>query len=440
MYRQGLRAGGAPASLWAREPWRSPRLPARCASAVPLTELPRVVLKAGKARLFSKGGHPLVYGGAVDRVVGRPTPKAGDAVVVADGADAPIAWGLFNPDSMFRVRPCTKWASLREAHLWQKPMSLPSAFTNVYRLINSEGDRLSGLVVDILNDRLIVASTAAWAERYREHLEHCLKEVTGLQHVVWRPNEALLQEEGLAYSRPSPDAPLAQASDQEAEQPVRICEGGLHFLAQPMGQKTGFYADQRDSRALVRTLAAGKHVLDLYCFTGGFALNAALGGAASVRGLDTSRPAIELARQNADLNSRESSAPEFLVDDAAAFMRREVDALATSSSKAQQPDLIILDPPKLAPNRKTLNRALHHYHRLNTLAMKLVAPGGLLMTCSCSGAVAQSNTFLPMLQEAATAAGRRITVLRMAGASPDHTLDPNCPEGSYLTNVLLAVS
>ncbi|KAK9838593.1 hypothetical protein WJX84_002574 [Apatococcus fuscideae] len=411
MYRQGLRAGGAPASLWAREPWRSPRLPARCASAVPLTELPRVVLKAGKARLFSKGGHPLVYGGAVDRVVGRPTPKAGDAVVVADGADAPIAWGLFNPDSMFRVRPCT-----------------------------NEGDRLSGLVVDILNDRLIVASTAAWAERYREHLEHCLKEVTGLQHVVWRPNEALLQEEGLAYSRPSPDAPLAQASDQEAEQPVRICEGGLHFLAQPMGQKTGFYADQRDSRALVRTLAAGKHVLDLYCFTGGFALNAALGGAASVRGLDTSRPAIELARQNADLNSRESSAPEFLVDDAAAFMRREVDALATSSSKAQQPDLIILDPPKLAPNRKTLNRALHHYHRLNTLAMKLVAPGGLLMTCSCSGAVAQSNTFLPMLQEAATAAGRRITVLRMAGASPDHTLDPNCPEGSYLTNVLLAVS
>ncbi|GAB4820138.1 hypothetical protein N2152v2_007184 [Parachlorella kessleri] len=186
---------------------------------------------------------------------------------------------------------------------------------------------------------------------------------------------------------------------------IVVLENGIKFVASPMGQKTGFYADQRDSRATLRVLAAGRSVLDLCCYSGGFALGGAVGGATQVLGVDSSAAALELAQQNAELNDVAGSC-RFVKADVGDFMKQAV-------AEGQQWDIVVFDPPKLAPNRKSLARALQRYRRLNAQAMRLAA---------------------------ARDAGKRIVVLREAGPALDHTLDPAYPEGRYLTNVLLRVS
>lgn len=213
---------------------------------------------------------------------------------------------------------------------------------------------------------------------------------------------------------------------------AQVVENGVRYLASLDGQKTGFYADQRDSRLLLRSLASGSSVLDLCCYSGGFALNAALGGASYITGVDSSSPALELAKSNASLNRLDANSIDFVKADVAEYMK-------SALSEGKQWDIVVLDPPKLAPNRKVLQRATAKYRNLNAMAIRLTKPGGLLMTCSCSGAMTQSGNFLSVIQEAAMSANRRVTQLRYAGAAPDHTIDPAYPEGTYLTNVLLRV-
>ncbi|MBA0790036.1 hypothetical protein Gohar_014707 [Gossypium harknessii] len=192
------------------------------------------------------------------------------------------------------------------------------------------------------------------------------------------------------------------------------------------------------------TISHGQRVLDVCCYSGGFALNAAKGGAMSITGtvnvilsdillgVDTSLPALELARENIALNNLDPEKTSFLREDATVFMKG---ALSRNDSW----DIVILDPPKLAPSRKVLQSASGMYRNLNSLAMKITRRGGLLMTCSCSGAMTQSGTFLRTLQGAASMAERKITVLRQSGAGCDHPIDPSYPEGAYLSNILLRV-
>ncbi|CAI7816759.1 unnamed protein product [Closterium sp. NIES-54] len=283
---------------------------------------------------------------------------------------------------------------------------------------------------------------------------------------------------------------------------VKVMENGVLFwVAMASGQKTGFYSDQRDSRLFLRSLIASSlhgrgssaahngltrtdatcngdrdtgsqnatdgqpststssspsspatavdtgrafppsplsahrrlsRVLDLCCYSGGFAINAALAGASDVTAVDSSPSALSLAAANVVLNGLPPSAVLFERADISAFMQRAV-------AQQQQWDLVVLDPPKLAPTRKSLPRALHRYRRLNSLALRLVAPGGLLMTCSCSGAVSQQHLLPGILREAAASAGRQVMVVREAGAAPCHPIDPACPEGTYLTNLLAFV-
>ncbi|KAL2632026.1 hypothetical protein R1flu_016712 [Riccia fluitans] len=265
----------------------------------------------------------------------------------------------------------------------RKMLGLPATETNVYRLINSEGDGLSGLITDVLGEHLVVASSAAWVERMK------------------------IDE-------------------------VEVVENSIRYRASPTGQKTGFYADERDNRHFLRLLCKGKTVLDLCCYSGGFALNAIVGGASHVTGVDSSGPAIELAKANAALNGIEEGRCTFIRQDSKHF-------LSLSVAEGRSWDIVILDPPKLAPNRKVLPRAMVQYRRLNALTMRAINPKGLLMTCSCSGAMTQSGQFLSVLQEASKQAGRKLTQLRYAGPSSDHTLDVSYPEGAYLTNVLLKV-
>ncbi|XP_074296015.1 uncharacterized protein LOC141623756 isoform X2 [Silene latifolia] len=387
----------------------------------------KVVLKKGKTQLF-KNGSPMVYSGAVDRIVGRPPPTTGDVVLVADGAEKPIGWGLYNSVSMFSVRLMQlEQETLTDSscafnmerllqhrinaatHL-RNQLGLPSTNTNAYRLVNSEGDRLSGLIVDVFDDVAVVASSAAWVEKYKPDIMACIKNVAGITHISWRPSLEILKEEGLDLSN-SETTPDTHRS---------------------MVKKTGFYADQRENRQFIATIAKGKTVLDICCYSGGFALNALKGGAASVTGVDSSLPALELAKENVILNDLDPDTVSFLKHDATDFMKN-------AASRNESWDIVILDPPKLAPRKEVLRNASGMYRNLNALAMRLTKKGGILMTCSCSGAMTQSGLFMTIIQGAATMAGRRVTVVRQAGAACDHPIDPSYPEGAYLSNIMLRV-
>ncbi|KAL7217504.1 hypothetical protein ACSBR2_010871 [Camellia fascicularis] len=308
----------------------------------------------------------------------------------------------------------------------RRSLGLPSANTNAYRLVNSEGDRLSGLIIDIFGDLAVIASSAAWVEKYKPQIKACISGLDGINCISWRPSIEILKEEGLYISDSKeihPPSPLER---------IKVMENGISYLISLEGQKTGFYADQRESRQFISTISDGQKVLDMYCYSGGFALNASHGGATNVTGVDSSLPALELANENIALNNLDPGKISVLRRDATDFMK---DAL----SRNETWDIIIMDPPKLAPRRKVLQSASGMYRNLNSLAMQLTKRGGLLMTCSCSGAMTQSGTFLQTLQAAASIAGRKITVIRQAGAACDHPIDPSYPEGAYLSNILLRV-
>ncbi|TVU32782.1 hypothetical protein EJB05_24538, partial [Eragrostis curvula] len=406
-------------------------------------DLAKVVLKKGKTQIF-RDGSPMVYSGAVDRIIGRPPPKSGDVVLVADGTEKPIGWGLYNSVSMFCVRlmqleeearrdpTCAlNMERLLEARILsavnlRRSLGLPSANTNAYRLINSEGDRLSGLIVDIFADAAVIASSAAWVEKYRQEIQFLVSKVDGVNHIKWRSSADILKEEGLDI--PEPKEPASSSCST-----VKVMENGIMYLVSLEGQKTGFYADQRENRHFVSLLSKDQRVLDLCCYSGGFALNAAKGGAANVIGIDSSGSALDLANENIVLNELSPEKVSFIKGDATAFMKGAI-------SKNELWDLIILDPPKLAPRKKVLQSASGMYRNLNALAMQVVKRGGLLMTCSCSGAMTQSGMFLKTIQGAASMADRKVTVLRQAGAACDHPIDPAYPEGQYLSNYLLRVT
>ncbi|XVF87910.1 hypothetical protein PTKIN_Ptkin19aG0006200 [Pterospermum kingtungense] len=370
----------------------------------------KVVLKKGRTQLF-KDGNPMVYSGAVDRIIGRPPPKTGDIVLVADGTEKPIGWGLYNSVSMFCVRlmqleeEATRDPScaldlrkLLETRIYaamelRRGLGLPSATTNTYRLVNSEGDRLSGLIVDVFGDLAVVASSAAWVEKHKSHIEACISSIDEINHVHWRRSVEILKEEGMDVSD------LKDLHPSTCPPRTKVIENGISYAISLEGQKTGFYADQRENRMFLSMISQGQKVLDICCYTGGFSLNAAKGGAMSITGVDTSLPALELARENIALNNLDPEKISFLREDANEFMKGAL-------SRNESWDIVILDPPKLAPSRKVLQSASGMYRNLNSLAMQITRRGGLLMTCSCSGAMTQSGMFLRTLQARCCIDGR----------------------------------
>ncbi|CAA2981863.1 23S rRNA (cytosine(1962)-C(5))-methyltransferase [Olea europaea subsp. europaea] len=245
--------------------------------------------------------------------------------------------------------------------------------------------RLSGLIVDIFGDEAVVASSAAWVEKYKQKIKDCIGRINNINNVTWRPSTEILKEEGLDFS----DSAFVESSN--SSRMVKVVENGISYLISLEGQKTGFYADQRDNRKLISSISEGQKILDIFCYTGGFALNAACGGALSVTGVDSSLPALEIANENIVLNGLDPGRISFLRQDATEFMKNAI-------TKGESWDIVILDPPKLAPRRKVLQSASGMYRNLNSLAMQITRRGGLLMTCSCSGAMTQSGTFLRVLQ------------------------------------------
>ncbi|ONK65834.1 uncharacterized protein A4U43_C06F1450 [Asparagus officinalis] len=250
--------------------------------------LARVVLKKGKTQLF-RDGSPMVYSGAVDRIVGRPPPKTGDTVLVADGTEKPIGWGVYNSVSMFCVRlmqleeEATRdpYCALDMERLIEirfdaavelrKRMGLPSADTNAYRLVNSEGDRLSGLIVDVFGDVAVVASSAAWVEKYKQEIELHVGRINGVNHVNWRPSVDILKEEGLDILDSK-----EKTSPYTGRVKCMVMENGVCYLVSLEGQRTGIYADQRENRHLISLISKDQKVPDVCCYICGFGFEAAL--------------------------------------------------------------------------------------------------------------------------------------------------------------------
>ncbi|MEI7781677.1 MAG: class I SAM-dependent rRNA methyltransferase [Planctomycetota bacterium] len=392
-----------------------------------------MILKPKRARPFF-GRHPWVLDSAVLRVEGAPTDGAVVDLATHDGNF--VARGLWNAASRLRVRLYAFDAATKlDTAFWQARIESAVKLRQVLglddragaaRLVNSEGDNLSGLIVDRYGDHLAVQVTAL-------AMAHRLEEICDTLEAVVKPAGILLRgaERGLAKLEGLHLADRLVRGTAPAG-PIFVHEHGLKFgVDLTEGQKTGYYLDQRDNRQAAARYARGRRVLDMFCYSGGFSVACAqTGGAASVLAVDSSAKATALAKANADLNG----AANVAVETADAF--EKLDALAAAGERF---GMVILDPPKFARSRASLDDALRAYHRINRVAVGLLEPGGILVTCSCSGSVSRDD-FLQMLAGVAQRSGRPLQLLECRGAAPDHPVSASCLEGEYLKCVIARVA
>jgi 23S rRNA (cytosine1962-C5)-methyltransferase len=293
-----------------------------------------------------------------------------------------------------------------------------------YRLVFSEGDGLSGCTVDRYDRWLVVQFTALGMAKRRELVADLLEELLHPEGIYTRTERGIGEMEGLELQ----DGLLR---GQIPTEPVKIDEGRLTFLVHlTEGQKTGFYLDQRDNRQAVARLSNGRRVLDAFCYTGGFGLHAARAGAAEVVGVDVSESALALARENARLNGL----------DGISFVRADVfDHLDHCVQAGERFGLIVLDPPKFARRRSAVEDAMSGYRRLQKLALRLLEPGGILVTCCCSGLITD-EMLEALLAQLAAEERREIQVLEKRGQAADHPVAVTCPESDYLKCLISRVS
>ncbi len=371
--------------------------------------------------------HPWVYPEAIAQIDGAY--ENGDAVVVKGPNGEFVGGGFINDKSRLMVRLVTFDKGIpvdddlmrrrtREAiELRDRVLRLPDR-ADAYRVIHSEGDGLPGLIVDRYADHIVIQCTSLAVSNRLDPILDVLQAAYEPRGIYERGKaEGLRAREGLPAGR-------GTLRGEEPPERVEIHEGGLTYLVNMAdGQKTGFFLDQRDNRALAATFAAGRSVLDVCSFTGGFALAAAKGGAERVRGFDASAKAIAIAAENATANG---------VAETVDFERAEMfDELKRLRDAGEEFGLVILDPPKFARNRSEVRRALTGLRELNALAMRVLAPGGILITCTCSHHI-DDAPFEETLREAARRARRELAILERRGAGLDHPTSLHCPEGRYL--------
>jgi 23S rRNA (cytosine1962-C5)-methyltransferase len=396
-----------------------------------LTPLPRVLLRPGREHTTG-ARHPWLFSGAVDRVEGSPAD--GDEVVLEDSEGRAVGRGLWNARSQIRVRVYTTdpdqplddafWTgrvARAVAGRRQNPNLHPD---DPVRLVFSEADGLSGLVVDRMGDWLVVQFTSLALHRRLDVFLDALEQEFHPAGIMLRTEKGILEEEGLELA----DGILR---GREPEGPVPLADGQLRMLADlRTGQKTGFYLDQRWNRRAVARWAEGRRAADVCTYSGGFALHLALGGAASVVGVDVSASALALAAEHARLNGMEDRL-QWVRSDAAKWLLAESEA-------GRSYDLVVLDPPRFARSRRGVPGALNGYARLNEAAIRILEPGGILATFSCSGRVTR-EAFSGVLAEVAGRTGRRLRILETLGQPADHPVDPNTPETAYLKGFILHV-
>jgi 23S rRNA (cytosine1962-C5)-methyltransferase len=391
--------------------------------------LNKLILKAGRERSL-KRRHPWVFSGAVAKVQGNPGP--GETIGLWSATGEFLAVAAYSPQSQIVAR-IWDWKeraidraffneNIKRA-VEQRRTLLQGTDTDAVRLVHGESDGLPGVVADRYGDTVVLQLSSAGADRWRAEIADALLDASGAGRIWERSDADVRQLEGLA--------PVTAAL-RGAREPTRlvVTENGLQFgIDLEHGHKTGFYLDQRDNRRRVRELAQGCDVLDAFCYSGGFALNALAGGAKSVTAVDSSADALALARGNAELN--QLAQPEWLEGDVFQLLRRFRD-------QARSFDLIVLDPPKFAPTAAHAENAARAYKDINLLAFKLLRPGGLLVTFSCSGGVA-TDLFQKIIAGAALDAGADAQIIERLGPGADHPVALNFPEGDYLKGLICRV-
>jgi 23S rRNA (cytosine1962-C5)-methyltransferase len=392
-----------------------------------------LLLKKGRDKSLRRR-HPWIFSGAVEKVDGKP--GRGDTVDVLDAARKSLARAAYSPKSQIRARVWTFDPSeevdaaffrtriqtalaLREA--------LPAArHANALRLVHGESDGLPGLVVDRYADVLVAQFLAAGVERWRDPILDSLMELTGCAAIYERSDAEVRKLEGL-----EPRAGFARGNRNAARCP--IIEYGLNFRVDvEQGQKTGFFLDQRENRQRVRALAAGREVLDGFCYTGGFSIAALAGGAKRVTAIESSAAALEVAKDNLAANPLDASRIDFQQADVFEKLRK----LRDQNAKF---DLVVLDPPKFAPTAAQVKKAARAYKDINLWALKLLAPGGLLATFSCSGGVS-AELFQSIVAGAALDAGVDARIIERFTAAADHPVALPFPEAEYLKGLLVLKS
>ncbi|HYH07992.1 MAG TPA: class I SAM-dependent rRNA methyltransferase [Thermoanaerobaculia bacterium] len=378
-----------------------------------------ITLKRGKERVAANK-HPWIFAGAIQAERG---PEDAPLGVLVDAEGKRVASGFYSRHSQIRLRALTFGdeevtpeliaarlvrAIARRQHLFA------DGSTNAARLVHAEGDDLSSIVVDRYNDVVVVEITNRGAEQFKPLIVETLQRELAPRTIFFKND------------LPSRALERLPTGNEGTGAATTILESGLQFRVDPSeGQKTGFFLDQRENRRMARSFAAEKRVLNLFSYSGAFGVYAAAGGASSVTNVDISAPAIETARMNHELNG---TTGEHVVADAFQYVRQRHEPF----------DLLICDPPAFAKSRGEVERAARGYKDVNLHAMRMVAPGGLMMTFSCSGHMSL-DLFQKVIFAAALDSGRQVSFVRRLTAGSDHPVSLYCPEGEYLKGFLLEV-
>ncbi|WP_373697590.1 class I SAM-dependent rRNA methyltransferase [Porphyromonas loveana] len=400
-----------------------------------MTALPTICLLPRKEESV-KRFHPWIFSGAIASITGKPVE--GDLVQVLSSTLEMLGVGHYEKGSI-AVRMLSFDAdTVVDARFWEE--RLAAAFrlrqalgliryddsvsrNTVYRLVHGEGDGLPGLIVDVYGHTAVLQAHSVGMHRVRIELAQAIVAASSgsIRTVYYKSDSTLPFKAGLE----SADGFLIASGQAEAEH-----ENGLLFLPDWIkGQKTGFFIDQRENRSLLEKYAAGRRVLNMFCYSGGFSLYAMRGGAAVVHSVDSSARAIHMLEKNMELNYAGDSRHESQTTDAFRFL---------DSMEAGAYDLIVLDPPAFAKHRKVLRNALIGYRKLNAVAIRKIAPGGVLFTFSCSQAVSREEFRLAVFTAAASA-GRKVRILHQLTQPADHPINIYHPEGEYLKGLVLYV-
>ncbi|HYC61134.1 MAG TPA: class I SAM-dependent rRNA methyltransferase [Thermoanaerobaculia bacterium] len=381
-----------------------------------------LTLKRGKERVIANR-HPWIFAGAIHAERGPEAAAFGDLV---DSDGKRIASGFYSLHSQIRLRALTfgeeeltrDVIASRIVRAIARRRAIFDDGTNAARVVHAEGDELSGIVIDRYDDVVVVEITNRGAEQLKDLIVETLRAELAPRLIYFKNELPARQLERLSTE----DAAIGDGAPS-----TTILESGLKFRVDPAeGQKTGFFLDQRENRRLAGALAAGKRVLNLFAYSGAFGIYAAAGGAESITDVDVSAKAIELARENQTLNGITG---ELKVADAFQYVR---------GNHHERYDLLICDPPAFAKSRGEVERAARGYKDVNLHAMRMVEPGGFMMTFSCSGHMS-IDLFQKVIFAAALDAGRRVSFVRRLTAAPDHPVSIYCPEGEYLKGFLLEV-
>jgi 23S rRNA (cytosine1962-C5)-methyltransferase len=390
-----------------------------------------IFLKPGREKSL-RLRHPWIFSGAIDRV--RGVPQAGDTVDIQSSAGEWLGRAAYSPLSNIRARVWTfdsnevvDAALLRkrlESALALRKALIPEGETDALRLVHGESDGLPGVIVDRYAGWLVIQCLTAAADGWKDTIVDTLVELTGISQVYERSDVDVRRLEGLPER-------AGMVRGEAAPEMVTISENGLKFAVDVRaGQKTGFYIDQRHNRQRVRQLSAGRETLNCFCYTGSFSAYALAGGARSVLSVDSSGDALKAGAQNLRLNGLDEEKATWLEGDVFQVLRKLRD-------QGRSFDLVILDPPKFAPTAAQVEQAARGYKDINLLAFKLLRPGGLLFTFSCSGGVT-ADLFQKIVAGAALDARVDARLLEHLGQGVDHPVALNFPEGTYLKGLVVA--